>query len=298
MPKGQTVLITGATAGIGRHAALYLAAKGHRVIATGRNTDALATIRAQVPVIDTISLDVTDTLSIDAAVTEVDRLTDGRGVDVLINNAGYGVGGPLLGVSDTQLREQFDVNVFGLMAVTRAFAPKMMARRSGRILNVSSVAGRFSLPLLGAYHATKFAVETMSDSLRMELAPYGIQVVVIEPGPIRTDFPERLRRELGRLDTVGSPYALLYAHTDKLHEHFNAQAVGPEHTSRAMAEAIAARHPKARYVAPFRFRLVIAAMGLLPTRLTDAIMTRASGLSQVRPGAPSPSRRAEQRARA
>lgn len=297
MATGQTVLVTGATAGIGRHAALYLAAIGHRVIATGRNTNALATLRAQVPAIDTIALDVTHGASIAEAVTEVDRLTDGRGVDVLVNNAGYGVAGPLAEVSDAKLREQFDVNVFGLMAVTRALLPKMMARGSGRILNVSSVSGRISMPLFGAYHATKFALETMSDSLRMELLPFGVHVVLIEPGTIRTDFAERTRREIGDIENAGSPYAPIYARIDKLRDKFDAQAVGPECISHAMGKAIAARRPKARYVAPFRFHFVMALMHALPTRVSDAVLGRVSGLSDLRPEAPAPRRREEQRAR-
>ena len=290
-------MITGATAGIGRHAALYLAAKGHRVIATGRNAEALATLRAQVPSIDTIALDVTDGASIADAVAEVDRMTDGRGVDVLVNNAGYGVAGPLLEVSDARLREQFDVNVFGVMAVTRALLPKMMARGSGRILNVSSVSGRISMPLFGAYHATKFALETMSDSLRMELLPFGIHVILIEPGTIRTDFAERTRREISEVEHAGSPYAPIYARADKLRAQLDSQAVGPSYVSRAMAQAIAARRPKARYVAPLRFRFVIALVNALPTRLSDAVMSRVSGLSSLRPEARSANRSEKLRAR-
>src|SRR5262249_61673087 len=129
---------------------------------------------------------VTDAASIAAAVAEVDRLTDGHGVDVLVNNAGFAAVCPLSEMSDADLRAQFETNVFGLMAVTRAFLPKMRARGSGRIVNVSSSGGRGTFPLMGAYHAPKYAVEALSHALRPELRALGMQGSVIRPGPIRT----------------------------------------------------------------------------------------------------------------
>src|SRR5688572_13355578 len=141
----KIVLITGATAGIGREAALHLAARGHRVIATGRREGALAALaaeaRARGLAIDTVRMDVTSEPSIAEARELVDRLTDGHGVDVLINNAGYGLAAPLVQATDADLRAQFDTNVFGLMAVTRAFTPAMIERRAGRIVNVASIGG-------------------------------------------------------------------------------------------------------------------------------------------------------------
>ena len=280
--KGQTILITGATAGIGRHAALTFAARGHRVIASGRNKAALTTLHAQSPQIDVVQLDVADPQSVAEAVVEVDRLTDGRGVDVLVNTAGYGLVGPLVEISDAKLREQFDVNVFGLMSVTRAFLPKMMQRKKGRVLNVTSVSGRISLPIFGAYHASKWAVETMSDSLRMELRPFGIHVVVIEPGTIRTEFADRSRREAGEIEGPRSPYAPVYARIDASAEKLMAQAVGPEVISRAMLRAIEARSPSARYTAPFHAKVGMYLVKAMPTWLTDAVMSRMTGLSLVR----------------
>src|SRR5687768_17647158 len=149
----RTTLITGATAGIGRHAALALARAGNRVIATGRREAALAEVVAEsgdtiVPLV----LDVDNKASIERAAAAVDELTNGRGLDVLVNNAGYATVGALAELSDEHLRAQFETNVFGLMAVTRAFLPAMLARGQGRVLNVSSVSGRMPAPLLGAYH--------------------------------------------------------------------------------------------------------------------------------------------------
>ena len=190
MTDGKTFLITGATAGIGRHAALHLAKAGHRVFATGRREPALRDLQDEAGDLDlvTFRLDVNDPRSIAAAVELIDDKTDERGIDVLVNNAGYGLVAPLALVSDGDLRAQFDTNVFGLMAVTRAFLPKMMVRRSGRIINVSSVGGQQAFPLMAAYNASKFAVESLSDGLRWELAPFGIKVSIIEPGPIKTEF--------------------------------------------------------------------------------------------------------------
>jgi short-subunit dehydrogenase len=281
--RGSTVLITGATQGIGRHAALALTARGHRVIASGRNKDALETLRLQEKAIDAVQLDVTDVTSIADATREVDRLTDGRGIDILVNNAGYGLVGPLAEVTDAKLREQFEVNVFGLMSVTRAFLPKMIARGSGRVINVSSVSGRISMPLFGAYHASKWAVETMSDSLRMELRPFGVHVIVIEPGTIRTQFVDRSKREASTIESPGSPYAPVYGQLNKVADRLLAQAVGPEVISNALIRAIEARRPKARYVAPLHAKLGMYLINSLPTWLTDAIMMRMSGLSEIRP---------------
>jgi len=148
----KTVLITGAGVGIGRDAVLELARRGHHVIATGRNLAALEKLKtwSSDVRIDCVLLDVTNSDSIASAVAEVDRLTDHRGIDVLVNNAGYMTPSPLAELSDADLRAQFDTNVFGLMAVTRAFLPRMFERGAGRILNVSSVSGRIPAPLVGA----------------------------------------------------------------------------------------------------------------------------------------------------
>ena len=186
----RTVLVTGATAGIGRHVALDLASRGHRVFATGRNAQALASLAAEATSrgleLSAVVLDVTSAQSIADAAAAVRAQTGGHGVDILVNNAGYGQGGPLLELSDATLRDQFDTNVFGLMAVTRAFVPEMLARGRGWILNVSSVGGRVTFPFFGAYHASKYALEALSDALRAELRGFGVHVAIIEPGPIES----------------------------------------------------------------------------------------------------------------
>lgn len=279
--KGTTILITGATAGIGRYAALYFADRGYRVIATGRNRQALEALRAEGAArgIETVTLDVTDAASIVQAVTQVDQITGGQGIDVLINNAGYGLAGAVEELTDEDLRAQFETNVFGLMAVTRAFLPGMRRRGSGRILNVSSIGGRVTFPLFGAYHATKYAVEALSDSLRMELRPFGVKVVLIEPGPIKSEFSQRSFDLVSRYNKPGSPYAAVYARSGQIKAMADKQSASPEKVARVMELAIRRRNPRARYVAPFSSRLMLAFLNRTPTRVRDWLMTKILGLT-------------------
>lgn len=284
--SSRTVLITGATAGIGRTAALVLAAAGHHVIAAGRRVDALRALRAQAGgAIDVIVLDVTREDSIQVAEAEVDRLTGGRGIDVLVNNAGYGLVGPLEEISSSDLRAQFETNVFGLMAVTRAFLPAMRRRGSGRIVNVSSLGGRVTFPFMGAYNATKYALESLSDALRNELAPFGIAVSLVEPGAIHSEFANRAMATASAYGGPGSPYARVLARADETRRRFDATAAPPEVVARAIQHAVEARRPRVRYVVPFRTRFFLALFSWLPTRLTDWLLRAAFGPSA---GAPQP----------
>jgi len=280
MHKKQTILITGATSGIGKHAAIHLASRGHRVIASGRNPAALASLAQEAPKLETLRIDVTDAASIAAAAAEIDRLTDGAGVDVLINNAGYGMAAPLSETTDADLRAQYETNVFGLMSVTRAFLPKMMGRRAGRILNVSSVGGRITLPLFGAYNSSKYAVESLSDALRRELRPFDVSVVLIEPGPIKTEFSNRSAEFVDKYRNDASPYAAIYARAGQIKRQADDMSTGPAVVTRAIERAVTARRPRARYVAPFFYRLVLGLVALLPTRWVDAILTRTVGLTK------------------
>lgn len=280
----QTILITGATTGIGRHAALALAKLGHRVLATGRNRDALRTLRDESGgTIEMLELDVTRAESIEAASREVQRLTNQAGLDVLINNAGYGMAAPLIETTERDLRDQFETNVFGLMAVTRAFVPHMQRRGRGRVINVSSVGGRVTFPFFGAYNATKYAVESLSDALRRELEPFGIEVSLIEPGPIRTEFASKSMDYVAKYRDPSSPYAEVYANAERVRQRTDAQAAGPEAVTRAIAHAVSARRPRVRYVVPFSSRVMLFVFQVLPTRWADALMQRFIGLSRARP---------------
>ncbi len=278
----RTVLITGATGGIGRAAAVHFAAQGARVFATGRKLDLLEALEKEVgdPArLQGLALDVNDAASIAAAVAKIDEHTDGAGIDVLVNNAGYGLIGPLLDINDERLRAQFDTNVFGLMAVTRAFVPAMIRKRRGRIVNVGSIAGRLTMPFMGAYNASKFAVEALSDALRMELQPFGIDVSIIEPGPIATGFSSTSMGTVGELDASASLYAPILAEADKMHKGADRLNSPVEVVVRAIHEAAFEDNPRARYVVPGSLQAVIWAAKATPTRLLDAILRRALGLT-------------------
>ncbi|MDF2739718.1 MAG: 3-oxoacyl-[acyl-carrier protein] reductase, partial [Actinomycetia bacterium] len=233
MRPERSILITGATSGIGRDAAVALAQAGHLVLAGGRRVDALAAlVRHSEGRAEPVVLDVTDPDSVEDARELVERRTGGRGLDVLVNNAGYALPGPLEALAERDLRELFDTNVFGLLAVTRAFLPPMRERGQGRVVNVGSIMGRVAMPLLGAYNASKHAVAAVTDALRMELAPFGITVVLVEPGAIRTGFAARALAGLAPYRDPGSPYAAALAGTDAAWARVYRFAPGPASADR------------------------------------------------------------------
>jgi NADP-dependent 3-hydroxy acid dehydrogenase YdfG len=254
------------------------------VIATGRNPESLARLQAEGPGARLIPLrlDVTDPASIEEARARVETITEGRALDVLINNAGYGLSAPITEVDPADLRRQFETNVFGLVAVTRAFVPSMQASGSGTVINVSSVAGRVSFPFFGPYTGSKHAVEAISDALRVELRPFGVRVVVVEPGPIDTGFAETTMDLVDRYRSDDSAYAAVYARADAMRARSDKLAAKVEVVIRVMERAIRSRRPAPRYVVPFSSRLFLALMRLLPTRLRDLVFARALGLRASR----------------
>ena len=281
MSNSKTMLITGATAGIGRTTALHLAQLGHHVIASGRKPAELDKLAAEAEglpgELDVIELDVTRPASIAAAVEAVARLTGERGLDVLINNAGFGVLGPTSEISDAEMRRQYETNVFGLMNVTRAFLPGMRARRAGRIINVSSLGGRITLPYFGVYNSTKYAVESLSDALRYELRPLGIDVALIEPGVIRTSFETTAASGLGGF--ASPPYGRALANYERMSRSADRFAANPIVVARAIARAALARRPAARYVTPRLNSLAVWLSAILPTSVWDWAMRRAGYLT-------------------
>ncbi len=184
----KKIVITGSSSGIGKATAQYFAEQGWQVAATMRNPEN-ETKLTEFANISIYQLDVTDSASIASATEHI--LSDFETVDVLLNNAGYGLVGPFESATEAQIQHQFDTNVFGLMNVTRAFLPHFRANEAGLILNVSSIGGLITFPLISLYHSTKWAVEGFSESLSYELASLGIQVKIIEPGGVSTDFSGR-----------------------------------------------------------------------------------------------------------
>ena len=249
----KVVLITGCSTGIGRDLAQRLTQAGCRVAATARKAATLEDLSAALK----ISLDVTQPDSVNRAVTQTVE-TFGC-IDVLVNNAGYAQRGALEEVSDAQVQQMFDVNVFGVLRMIRAVAPHMREQRSGRIINISSLAGKLSTPVNGTYSATKFAVEALSDALRLELAPFGVQVIVVEPGAIKTQFDETAQvHAQAILTNPDSPYRPLYKLSDQFSASMQHQAAEPQVVSQVIQQAIEAPKPKARYHAniPFSAELV------------------------------------------
>ncbi len=240
----KVALVTGASSGIGAAIAAALLKKGFTVYAAARRLDRMADLeRAGARL---LPLDLTVEESITSAVTRIASET-GR-IDALINNAGYGAYGALEDVSIAEARRQFEVNVFGLGRLVQLCLPMMRAQKAGRIVNITSIGGKIHEPMGSWYHATKFAVEGLSDCLRMELADFGIDVVVIEPGAIKTEWSGIARESL--LETSGTgPYAGLARQAAALLTMADeGNAAPPEVVARAVSSALSARHPRTRYV--------------------------------------------------
>jgi len=271
MTESKTVLITGATAGIGRETALHLARLGHRVFATGRKTEALAELEKEAGdlTLETIPLDVTDADSIAAAREAVRERTDGYGLDMLVNNAGFGYMAPMELISGDDMRVQFATNVFGLVEVTQAFLPEMRARGAGKVVNVSSVVGRVVFPLQGVYCATKHAVEALTDALRAEVRSFGIYVSLVEPGMIRSNFEATATSTVDKYHAMDAAYAPAAAEYGKVAADGYKKAPGPAVIAKTVARILRKRRPGARYVSPRMNIMMIWVMNLLPTRLKD-----------------------------
>ncbi len=184
----QTIFITGASSGIGKATVKHFQQKGWNVVATMRNTNDGEEFANEENVL-VLPLDVTNEKQIKEAVNKAVEVFGG--INVLLNNAGYGLGGPLEAISMEKIRRQFDVNVFGLLAVTQAVLPTMRKQKSGTIVNISSIGGRVTLPMFSLYHGTKWGVEGITEGLQYELDPLGIKVRIVEPGAIKTDFAGR-----------------------------------------------------------------------------------------------------------
>ena len=271
----RTALVTGASSGIGEDVARRLQALGYTVYGAARRTDRLRALAADG--IRPLTMDVTDDASMTAGVNRILEET-GR-IDVLVNNAGYGSFGAVEDVPMDEARRQFEVNVFGLARLTQLVAPHMRAQGSGTIINVSSIGGRLTTPLGGWYHATKYAVEALSDALRMELRPFGIDVVVIEPGCIRTAWWAIAADHL-EATASGSAYAdQIRAVAGTMRSESNQRRYSPPAViARAIGKIVTARRPRTRYAVGFMARPLIAARRILTDRAFDRLIGAAFGL--------------------
>jgi NAD(P)-dependent dehydrogenase (short-subunit alcohol dehydrogenase family) len=277
MTPSRTVLITGCSSGIGRATAEHLNAKGWTVYATARRRESLAELEEAG--CRTLALDVTDDASMRRAVREVE---DQEGaVGVLVNNAGYSQSGAVESVPIDALRKQFETNVFGLVRMCQLVLPGMRAQGWGRIVNLSSMGGKLTFPGAAAYHATKHAVEAISDALRFEVSGFGIDVIIIEPGLIRTEFGAAAVQALSETDggeAAADPYAdfntAVGTATVQAYERgpFARLGGGPETVARKIEKAISAKRPRTRYTVTPSARVMLAQHALLSDRAWDALM--------------------------
>ncbi|GIF78532.1 oxidoreductase [Asanoa siamensis] len=271
----KVALVTGASSGIGEATARELAAAGFVVYAAARRTERLQ--RLTDVGIHPMAMDVTDDVSMQAGFQTI--LDDQGRIDVLVNNAGYGSYGALEDVPMAEARAQMEVNVFGAARLTQLVLPQMRAQRSGTVVNVTSMGGKITTPLGAWYHATKFALEALSDCLRMEVAPFGIDVIVIEPGGIRTEW-SGIAAEKVRAVSSSGPYA---AQGDAVAASLTSDSTHrrssrPELIGRTITKAVTARRPKTRYAVGYGAKPMILMHDLLPDRAFDAFIRRAAGV--------------------
>ncbi len=270
--ESRAVLVTGCSSGIGFATAELLGIKGWYVYATARRLETLGDLEG---VATLRELDVTDDASMRATVEEIER--EHGAVGALVNNAGYSLSGAVESVSLEEARRQFETNLFGLARLTQLVLPGMRSQRWGRIINISSMGGRLTFPGGGWYHASKHAVEALSDALRFEVAGFGIDVVVIEPGLIRTRFADTA---IGSIPVGEEPYgrfnATVGAVTAGAYESRLARVLGgdADAVAAAIERAFTAKRPRTRYRVTPSARLFIALRRLLPDRAWDALVGR------------------------
>jgi NAD(P)-dependent dehydrogenase (short-subunit alcohol dehydrogenase family) len=270
----KVALVTGASAGIGESIAVHLVEAGWTVYAVARRVDRMVGLASRG--VTTFAMDVTDDGSMVAGVR---RVIDEQGrIDALVNNAGYGSYGPVETVPLEEARRQFEVNVFGLARLTQLVIPQLRRQRSGTIVNISSIGGRIYEPLGAWYHATKFAVEGFSDSLRLELAPFGIDVVLIQPGPIVSEW-DGIARESMLAWSRGTDYEKAAMRMAAAYERtYDPRRISsPDAVAEKVLVALEAANPAARYPAGRGARTILAARRLLPDRLMDVVLKRVAG---------------------
>lgn len=274
----KVALVTGASSGIGETTARKLKELGYTVYGAARRVERMEPLaKAGIHV---LAMDVTDDASLLAGIGEI-IARSGR-IDLLVNNAGYGSYGAVEDVPAAEARAQFDVNVFGAVRLIQLVLPHMRAQRSGKIVNITSMGGKIHTPLGAWYHGTKFALEAISDCLRLEVQPFGIDVVVIEPGGIKTEWAGIAADKLRQTSGYG-PYAVqARAMAESMvGEASRKRQSPPQLIADTIAKAVTARKPKTRYAIGFGARPMIFLRGLLSDRAFDGLMRMATGISKA-----------------
>lgn len=263
----KIILITGASSGIGKETALLLAVKGYTVYGAARRLDKMEDLKAKN--VRLLEMDVTNDESMKKGVDTI--LKEEKRIDVLVNNAGYGSYGSLEDVPLTEARYQFEVNIFGMARLIQFVLPTMRAQHSGTIVNISSIGGKIGEPHGAWYHATKFAVEGLSDSLRMELKQFGINVVIIEPGAIKTEWNTIARDKLMAVSGK-TVYGTLAAKHFKMLENADKWGSEPRVIAKAIDQAVEASRPKTRYAVGGGAKTILFLRNILSDKLFDFVM--------------------------
>jgi NAD(P)-dependent dehydrogenase (short-subunit alcohol dehydrogenase family) len=272
------VLITGASTGIGEATAIHLAERGHQVFAGVRKDSDGERLTARARAITPVIIDVTDQAQIDGTAKTLQEALGEQGLAGLVNNAGIGRGGPIEYLSDEEWRRQFDVNVFGQIAVTRALLP-LIRKATGRIVFVGSIGGRMSTPFIAPYNSSKFALAAIADSLRGELHSFGIHVALIEPGSIKTEIWDKGRARTDELADELPPQAVeRYGHVieqaKRLIDYQEKIGIPPIKVAEAIEHALTSRRPRPRYLVGKDARAQALLARWVPIRARDALIRR------------------------
>ena len=269
MHNPKNVLITGASSGIGKATAETLLKAGYSVYAAARRIEKMRDLESQGAKL--VKIDVTDEASMTSGINSI--LAEAGSIDVLVNNAGYGSYGALEDVPLDEARRQFEVNIFGLARLTQLVLPKMRENKSGKIINISSMGGKVYSQFGAWYHATKHALEGLSDCLRLETAPFGIDVIIIEPGGIKTSWGQIAADNLKETSAHGAYSEAAISSAETMANRYSSnQLSDPQVIADTILKAVTARRPKPRYAVGYGAKLSIFLRWLLPDRAFDLIV--------------------------
>ena len=276
----SSILITGAAGGIGSQTVAKFSSRGWTVFASD-HTEAIARVaHGGRPGVHPLGLDVTSEQSVSVARAQISAQLEGRALDVVVNNAGIGLMGPITEMRDEDARQMFEVNALGVLRVSRAFAPQMAERGAGRIINIGSLAGICTIPFLGAYCASKHAVEAITDAMRIELLPRGVRVSLVQPAIVNTGFVEKAMTSLHGYAQQSQLWRAPLEKTSSLRLALKRTELSPEVVAHTVLRAATARWPRARYPVGRMATILIGLMKLLPTFVGDGMLRSAVALNR------------------